>query len=65
MFKSKVRPVDVPNYEHSRLAGIFASYWGNQDFDKPVLDNAAFVEGVALHDWHYSPRNRLSGIMVE
>ncbi len=59
MFKSKVRPVNIPHYEHSRLAGIFASNWGNQDFDIPLVDNLAFVQGVALHDWHYSPIDNL------
>lgn len=59
MFKSKVRPVNVPHYEHSRLAGIFASLWGNQDFERPIIDNIAFVQGVALHDWHYSPIDNL------
>jgi len=59
MFKSKVRPINIPHYEHSRLAGIFASFWGNQDFERPVIDNIAFVQGVALHDWHYSPIDNL------
>jgi hypothetical protein len=60
MFKSKVRPINVPHYEHSRLAGVFASLWGNKDYDKPVIDNAAFVQGVALHDWHYGTIDNLS-----
>lgn len=59
MFKSKVRPVNVPHYEHSRLAGIFASFWGNHDFERPFIENAAFVHGVALHDWHYTPIDNL------
>lgn len=53
MFKSKVRPINVPQYEHGRLAGTFASLWGNEDYDKPVIDFASFVQGVALHDSHY------------
>ena len=53
MFKSKVRSIIIPQYEHGRLAGAFASLWDNDDFDKPDIDCAAFVQGVALHDWHY------------
>ncbi len=55
MFKSKVRAINVPQYEHGRLAGVFAYLWGNEAFDRPALDFASFVQGVALHDWHYSP----------
>ena len=53
MFKSKARSLNIPQYEHSRLSGIFALLWGNEEFDRPLIDNAAFVQGVALHDWHY------------
>jgi hypothetical protein len=53
MFKSKSRSVNIPQYEHSRLAGLFALAWGNNAFDRPAIDFAAFVQGVALHDWHY------------
>ena len=53
MFKSKVRSINIPQYEHGRLAGTFALLWGNDDFDQPALDFASFVRGVALHDWHY------------
>lgn len=53
MFHSKIRPIVIPQYEHGRLAGILAQQWGNAQFDRPVMNFASFVEGVALHDWHY------------
>lgn len=53
MFKSKVRPVIFPQYEHGRLAGTTARAWGNEFFDRPALDFEAFVAGVTLHDWGY------------
>jgi hypothetical protein len=53
VFRSKVRSIIIPQYEHGRLAGTFASVWGNKDFERPVIDFASFVQGVALHDWHY------------
>ena len=59
MFKSKVRPINIPQYEHGRLSGMFASLWGNKEFDKPVVDFASFVQGVTLHDWHYGPIDKL------
>jgi hypothetical protein len=60
MFKSKIRPVVISQYEHGRLSGIFASLWGNASFDRPALDFAAFIEGVAFHDWHYGLADSLS-----
>ncbi len=33
MFRSKVHQMVIPQYEHGRLAGTFASLWGNQDFE--------------------------------
>jgi hypothetical protein len=53
MFRSKARPIVIPQYEHGRLAGILAQQWGNDNFDRPSMNFASFVEGVALHDWHY------------
>ena len=29
MFKSKLRPVVVPQWEHEKLAGTLALLWGN------------------------------------
>jgi hypothetical protein len=53
MFISKIRPLIVPQHEHGRMAGMIASLWGNDAFDRPSLDFDAFVKGVALHDWGY------------
>jgi hypothetical protein len=53
MFRSKTRPIVIPQFEHGRLAGALAAQWGNADFERPAIDFEAFVEGVALHDWHY------------
>ena len=53
MFKSKRRPIVVPQSEHARLSGMLAALWGNDDFDKPVFDFQSFVLGVTLHDRGY------------
>jgi hypothetical protein len=53
MFISKKRPIAVPQHEHGRMAGMLASIWGNDDFQRPVLDFDAFIKGVTLHDWGY------------
>lgn len=53
MFRSKKRPLIIPQYEHGRMAGFLAQNWGNETFDRPALDFEAFVNGVTLHDWHY------------
>ncbi|MFT7585107.1 MAG: hypothetical protein ACI9EW_001530 [Cellvibrionaceae bacterium] len=60
MFKSKVRPIVIPQFEHARLAAKLASMWGNADFDRPEIDFTPFVDGVALHDWQYSNADNLS-----
>lgn len=53
MFQSRTRPIIFTQYEHGRLAGTVARAWGNESFDRPVLDFDAFVAGVTLHDWGY------------
>lgn len=60
MFKSKVRPLVIPQFEHARLAAQLASMWGNAGFERPEIPFASFVEGVALHDWQYSNSDNLS-----
>lgn len=60
MFKSKVRPIVIPQFEHARLAAKLASMWGNANFDRPEIPFDSFVEGVALHDWQYSNGDNLS-----
>ena len=53
MFKSKVRPINITQYEHGRMCGELAARWGNADFDRPEIDFDKVVSAVALHDWHY------------
>ena len=60
MFKSKTRSIIIPQYEHGRLAGTFASLWANQDFERPVIDFDSFVQGVTFHDWHYGVVDNLA-----
>ena len=31
MFKSKQRPIVIPQWEHQKLAGTLALLWGNAD----------------------------------
>lgn len=59
MFKSRARAINVPQYEHGRLAGVLAAHWGNDAFDRPALHWPGFVQGVTLHDWHYGPIDNL------
>ena len=60
MFESRVRPIIIPQYEHTRMAGALAMHWGNAQFDRPAFSFASFVRGVALHDWHYGFGDTLS-----
>ena len=53
MFKSKLRPIVIPQAEHGKLAGALAFLWGNAQFDRPNVDFSAFVTGVELHDRGY------------
>lgn len=53
MFRSKQRPVVYPQAEHSRLSGVIAAAWGNDDVARPPLPFDSFVRGVALHDRGY------------
>ena len=53
MFKSKVRPIVIPQYEHLKLAGALASLWGNADFERPPIPFDSFVLGIGLHDRAY------------
>ncbi|MCC6615565.1 MAG: DUF3891 family protein [Anaerolineae bacterium] len=54
MFKSQKRPIVVPQSEHARMAGILASLWGNELFDRPAMDFQSFIKGVTFHDRGYS-----------
>ena len=53
MFRSKQQPVVYPQAEHSRLSGVVAAAWGNDDVARPRLPFDSFVRGVALHDRGY------------
>ena len=53
MFKSRRRPIIIPQSEHLRLAGTLAYLWGNQDFDFPSINRTSLVGGVSLHDRGY------------
>lgn len=53
MFRSKIRPINLPQYEHAKLAGNLAAHWGNDHFPRPPIDFTGFVNGVTLHDWNY------------
>ncbi|MCB0323910.1 MAG: DUF3891 family protein [Bdellovibrionales bacterium] len=55
MFLSKQRPIVTPQREHARLAGILASYWGNEEFEAPPIPFERFVTGVTVHDRGYEP----------
>jgi hypothetical protein len=53
MFRSKTRPIIIPQSEHARLAGLLAHLWGNNDIAPPPIDHTAFTLGVNLHDRGY------------
>lgn len=53
MFKSKIRPITIPQSEHARLAGMLAYHWGNNEIAPPPLPPVSFVAGVTIHDRGY------------
>lgn len=59
MFKSKLRPVVVPQWEHEKLAGTLALLWGNDEFAPPPIAADSFLTGVALHDRAYGHLDNL------
>lgn len=59
MFKSKIRPMIIPQFEHARVSAKIASMWGNDRFDRPEINFEDFVGGVALHDWQYGTIDNL------
>lgn len=59
MFKSRQRPLAIPQWEHQRLAGTLALLWGNATFERPQVPFEAFVAGVGLHDRAYGPLDTL------
>ena len=54
MFKSRSRPIVIPQSEHLRLVGTLARLWGNDDFDLPPVERNSMIAGMALHDRGYS-----------
>jgi uncharacterized protein DUF3891 len=59
MFKSKQRPIAVPQWEHQKLAGTLALLWGNADFERPPVPFDSFLAGIGLHDRAYGPLDNL------
>ena len=53
MFKSKSRPIVIPQSEHLRLVGALAMLWGNEEFDSPPVERNSMIAGMALHDRGY------------
>jgi Protein of unknown function (DUF3891) len=59
MFKSKQRPITVPQWEHQKLAGTLALLWGNAEFERPSVPFESFLTGIGLHDRAYGPLDNL------
>jgi hypothetical protein len=59
MFKSKQRPIAIPQWEHQKLAGTLALLWGNADFERPPVPFESFLTGIGLHDRAYGPLDNL------
>jgi hypothetical protein len=59
MFKSKQRPIVIPQWEHQKLAGTLALLWGNANFERPPVPFESFLTGVGLHDRAYGPLDNL------
>lgn len=59
MFKSRQRPLAIPQWEHQKLAGTLALLWGNAAFERPLIPFESFVMGVGLHDRAYGPLDNL------
>jgi hypothetical protein len=55
MFRSKIRPIIIPQLEHARMAGQIAYHWGNDTIVPPPIDKHRFVLGVTDHDRGYDP----------
>jgi len=53
MFKSKRRPIVIPQSEQLRLVGTLALLWGNAEFDRPPIAHQSMIAGMGLHDRGY------------
>lgn len=64
MFKSKRRPIAIPQSEHLKLVGTLALLWGNEDFDAPPIERTSMVAGMGLHDrgYGYLDNNPIGGM---
>ena len=60
MFPSEKRELIISQREHLRLVAQLALFWGNSQFDRPVLPWDSFLRGVAFHDWHYPELDTLA-----
>jgi hypothetical protein len=59
MFKSKLRPIVIPQFEHEKLVGTLALLWGNAAFNLPPVPFESFLTGIALHDRAYGHLDNL------
>ena len=59
MFKSKLRPIVIPQFEHEKLVGTLALLWGNAAFDLPPVPFDSFLTGIGLHDRAYGHLDNL------
>lgn len=55
MFRSRVKPIVIPQAEHLRIVGTLALLWGNADFEPPPVERGSLVAGMGLHDRGYGP----------
>lgn len=53
MFKSKRRPIVVPQSEHLKLVGALAQLWGNAEFNLPPVSHNSMIVGMSQHDRGY------------
>lgn len=59
MFKSRLRPIVIPQFEHEKLVGTLALLWGNAAFDLPPIPFESFLAGIGLHDRAYGHLDNL------
>jgi hypothetical protein len=59
MFKSKQRPIAIPQWERQKLAGTLALLWGNAEFERPPVPFDSLLTGIGLHDRAYDPLDNL------
>jgi hypothetical protein len=64
MFKSKRRPIAIPQSEHLKLVGTLAMLWGNDGFDIPPIERTSMIAGMGTHDrgYGYLDNNPIGGM---